>query len=284
MLENGRLDSLPSHSASLNDAHAAWQLKSISRYRFNVLDLLDMFGRKAIMYHLFADIDMTVIENFRQKAKREGNSLTVTAFLLKAIAVAQQEHRLSRTFYLPGLRMVTYVEPVAGFTVERLVDGAPAVFFGEIEEPQELSLKEIGSILKAYADRDIEVVPKLRQQKLFAEMPRPIRQVILRLAELFPYFRAKCMAATFGLSSLGALGVSAVCGPSVCTCVFGVGEVKDRVVVEGGKPVVKPIMTLALSFDQRILTSYEAARFFQDVLQLLEGGLDELKELKDCTD
>ncbi|MEZ4545791.1 MAG: hypothetical protein R3C24_18085 [Cyanobacteriota/Melainabacteria group bacterium] len=42
------------------------------------------------------------------------------------------------------------------------------------------------------------------------------------------------MRATFGLSSLGALGVKSAFGPSVCTSVFGVGKV-NRVVVQEAK-------------------------------------------------
>ena len=200
--------------------------------------------------------------------------MTVTAFILKAVAIAQKSHPLSRTFYLPGRRIVTYEDVVAGFTVERLVDNEPIVFFGEIEHADDKPLLELADELKEYSDGDLMSVKKLKEQILFAQMPWLVRQLIWCLGYWFPALRLLCMKATFGVSSLGALGVSLVCGPSVCTSVFGVGEVEERVVVRNGELAVRPIMTLALCFDQRVMDGAQAARFLRDVRLLLEGGLE----------
>lgn len=277
LLEHGRIDS---HHDNLNGSGSCRRrYRSTSRYRFNVLDLLNLFGQKAIIYHMFADLDMTRIRAYREKARLEGKRITITAFLLKAISMAQVEHPVSRTFFLPPLRAVTYNKIVAGFTVERMIDGSPAVFFGEIERPHEKSLEEIAGRLEEFAEDPIESVPKLRVQKLFAEMPVPLRQLVWHLGEWFPALRVKCSEATFGLSSLGALGIDSVCGPSVCTCVFGIGQLVEKVVAQDGTLVVKPLMTVALSFDQRVMSSYQAARFFEQVKELMEGELPELKAL-----
>jgi pyruvate/2-oxoglutarate dehydrogenase complex dihydrolipoamide acyltransferase (E2) component len=205
----------------------------------------------------------------------DGHKLTVTAFILKAAAIAQRSHPVSRTFYLPGRRLVTYEEVVAGFTVERLVDNEPIVFFGEIEHADDKPLTALADELKEYCDGDMMSVPKLKEQIQFARMPWLVRQVVWSLGYWFPALRLLCMKATFGLSSLGALGVSFVCGPSVCTSVFGVGEVEERVVVRNGDLAVRPIMTLSLSFDQRVMDGAQAARFLRDVRLLLEGGLEQ---------
>lgn len=79
------------------------------------------------------------------------------------------------------------------------------------------------------------------------------------------------MAATFGLSSLGALGADVAFGPSVCTAVFGVGAVADRAVVREGKIVIRPMLTLVLSYDQRVMDGGVAARFLGEVKGLLEA-------------
>jgi len=86
------------------------------------------------------------------------------------------------------------------------------------------------------------------------------------------------MKATFGLSSLGALGAGIACGPSVCTSTFGVGAVEERVVADQGNIAMKPIMTLALSYDQRAMDGAQAARFLHDVKELLEGKLNQFLE------
>lgn len=220
--------------------------------------------------YMLVDIDMSAIEENRTLHDLEGCHLTVTAYLIKAIAIAQMSHPVSRTFSLPFGRTVTYHDVVAGFTVERDVEGEPIVFFGEIEKPHMKSLEELAAALKTHATGDLMTVPKLRQQMIFATMPWLLRQIILWAGLCFPTLRLLCMGATFGLSSLGALGVSSVCGPSVCTAVFGVGAAQDQVVVRNGELVVRPIMSLSLSYDHNVMDCGEAARFMQTIKKLLE--------------
>ncbi|MBX9695752.1 MAG: 2-oxo acid dehydrogenase subunit E2 [Cyanobacteria bacterium] len=245
-----------------------------SRYRWNVLDMLMVIGGHAVSGHLFADIDMSVIEESRKKMEDEGTKVSVTAYILKAIAMAQTNHPLSRTFPLPFSQSVKFGDIVAGITVEREVDGKPIVFFGEIEEPQSKSVIDLARLLHDYAYGEIMSVDKLRQQVIFARLPQVIRRLVLLLGLCFPSCRLMCMGATFGLSSLGALGVTAVFGPSVCTCVFGVGAIEQRVVARNGKLVIRPMMTLTLSYDQTVFDGAPAARFLHDTKVLLENGLE----------
>ena len=251
-------------------AGESWHWKETSRYRRNVLDLLEIFGKKALTSYLFCDIDMSQVETLRQEFASSGQRVTITAFLLRAICLAQKSFPESRTFCFPGGRLVTFENIVAGFTVEREIEGVPIVFFGEIEAAHKKSLDQLTADLERYAHADIAQLPKLRQQKLFAEMPALLRWLILSLSYWFPAFRLKCMGATFGFSSLGSLGVSAATGPSVCTSVFGVGALVNRAVVKENKLTIKPMLTLSLSFDQRALNAGTAARFLAKVKELIE--------------
>lgn len=254
-------------------AHRSWQYSHSSRYRWNVLDLLELFGRKALTAHLLIDIDMEWAEQTRKRFEEIGQRVTVTAFLIKSISIAQKDYPASRTFALPGSRKITYEDVVAGFTVERMVDGEPIVFFGEIEQSQEKSLLELADALEKYSKTEIMELPKLRQQVSFAQMPWLLRQAVLNAASWLPQLRHMCMRATFGLSNLGSLGMTACFGPSVCTSVFGVGAVADRVIVRAGELKVGTMMTLALSFDQRAMDAEQAALFLRAVKLLMEGGL-----------
>lgn len=252
------------------DAQHGFEYRRSSCYRRNVLDLLHWFGGRAKTAYLFCDVDMQAIENDRQIHNVEGHSLTVTAYLIKAIAIAQLSHSISRTFCLPFGRLVTFNDVVAGFTVEREVAGEPIVFFAEIEKPHLKSLEELAAVLKEYATGDLFVVPKLRQQMIFARFPWFVRQIILLCGLCFPALRLVCMRATFGLSSLGSLGVAFVCGPSVCTSVFGVGAIESKVVVRNGELMVRPMMSLSLSYDLNVMGCEDAARFLQTIKNFLE--------------
>ncbi len=255
------------------DSNKSWHYSHRSPYRRNVLDLLELFGKKALTSHIVADVNMKWVNHILRCYESSGQRVTVTAILIKAISVAQKSHPAGRTFPLPGSRTVTYNDVVAGFTVERMVDGEAIVFFGEIEQSQEKSLPELALALESYARGDIMSLPKLRQQMLFSRMPGLLRRAVLIVASWIPCLRQMCMKSTFGLSNLGALGASACFGPSVCTSVFGVGAITDRVMARDGAIHIEPAMTLALSFDQRVMDAGQAALFLRDVKGLMEGVL-----------
>ncbi|MBS2005222.1 MAG: 2-oxo acid dehydrogenase subunit E2 [Cyanobacteria bacterium SZAS LIN-5] len=217
---------------------------------------------------------MSWAEDLKKKFAQKGEAITVTAMLLKAIAIAQKQCPSSRTIILPFGKVATLTDIVAGFTVERFIENGPVVFFGSIEAPDTKLLTDIMDELKDYKEADIDKHPQLNQQHQFTKVPWLIRQVVLCLGMVFPQIRLKISAATFGLSSLGKYGVCAVTGPCVSTSTFGVGMVEQRPVARNGKLEIHPMMTLSLSFDHRLIDGAAAARFLQDVRSLMEGGLE----------
>lgn len=224
--------------------------------------------------YLFCDIEMTWAESLRSRLLEQGHKVTVTAILLKAIAIAQRTHPLSRTCVLPWGRRVVFHNIIAGFTVERYIDSQPCVFFGKIDAPDTKPITDIAAELREYAEKDIADVPQLALEDRFNNMPWLVRRVILFLALRQPWLRLKCLGATFGLSSLGHMGVTAVTGPCVATSTFGVGAVEPRPVVRDGTVQVRQMLTLTLSFDHRVMDGAPAARFMQQVRSLLEGELE----------
>jgi hypothetical protein len=105
-------------------------------------------------------------------------------------------------------------------------------------------------------------------------MPWLFRRFILWLGLRYPSVRLKYLGATFGMSSIGKWGAKALIPPCVSTSTFGIGEIEQRAVVRDGKIVVRPMMTITLNFDHRIIDGGPAARFVGDVKRLLEGGLE----------
>jgi len=239
-------------------------------YRNIVLELLQVFGKRARTAHLFVDVDMSRVQASRHFHEKSGHHLTLTAYLLKAISLAQINHPISRTQYLNPFTQVTFDEVAAGFTVEREVDGEMIVFFGEIEEPTQKSLEEIGDILHSYSHDDLASLPRLQEQMKFARLPSFAQDMIMLLGMLMPALRLRLQKATFGLSSLGALGITVACGPSVCTSVFGVGRVEERPVVADGEIKIRSYLCLALSYDQKVMDGRQAAAFLTQTKEILE--------------
>src|SRR5262249_24203429 len=77
---------------------------------------------------------------------------------------------------------------------------------------------------------------------------------------------------TFTVSNLGMLGVDnfiAIINPPQCA-ILAVGQVAPRVVPHGEGIAVRPMMTMSLSADHRVVDGAIAARFLQEVKKLLE--------------
>ena len=243
------------------------------RSRWNILDLIGFLRGGSVATYLFTDIDMSWEEKTRLDFYEQGVKATITAFLIKAIGIAQRSHPDSRTALMPWGQTLVMEDIVAGFTCEKEVPGGQAVYVGVIKNPDTKSLVQISSELRDYATKNIEDVPQLDLEERFNHMPWLIRRIILAAGLFLPWIRFRYMPASFGISSLGKFGVTALIPPCVNTSTFGVGKVEERAVVRNGQIEVRPMMTLTLNFDHRLIDGAPAARFLTDVQKLIEGGL-----------
>lgn len=77
--------------------------------------------------------------------------------------------------------------------------------------------------------------------------------------------------ATFTISNLGMFGVDAftaiIMPPQAA--ILAVGRIADRVVPVDGKPGIRPMMTLTLSSDHRVVDGARAAEFLRDVTEAI---------------
>jgi pyruvate dehydrogenase E2 component (dihydrolipoamide acetyltransferase) len=77
--------------------------------------------------------------------------------------------------------------------------------------------------------------------------------------------------ATFTISNLGMYNVDAfnaiISPPQVA--ILAVGRIADRVVPVDGKPAIRPMMTLTLSADHRVIDGARAAMFLRDVAEAI---------------
>jgi pyruvate dehydrogenase E2 component (dihydrolipoamide acetyltransferase) len=77
---------------------------------------------------------------------------------------------------------------------------------------------------------------------------------------------------TFTISNLGMLNVdsfTAIITPPQ-SAILAVGRIADRVVAVNGQPAVRPMMSLTLSSDHRVIDGTGAARFLNDLVIALE--------------
>jgi pyruvate dehydrogenase E2 component (dihydrolipoamide acetyltransferase) len=84
---------------------------------------------------------------------------------------------------------------------------------------------------------------------------------------------ADLSAGTFTISNLGMFKVdsfTAIITPPQAA-ILAVGAVADRVVAIGGKPAVRPMMTLSLSNDHRVVDGARSAAFLNDVVEAIRA-------------
>lgn len=108
---------------------------------------------------------------------------------------------------------------------------------------------------------------RLSLQQL-AEMSRELAEKAQK-KKLFPL---DYEGGTFTVSNLGMFGVDsflAIINPPQCA-ILAVGQVAPRVVAHDQSIAVRPMMTMTLSADHRIVDGAIAARFLQEVKKLLE--------------
>jgi len=76
---------------------------------------------------------------------------------------------------------------------------------------------------------------------------------------------------TFTISNLGMFGVDAFTAIIIPpqTAILAVGAIADRVVPVDGRPGVRPMMTLTLSSDHRVVDGARAAEFLRDLVEAI---------------
>jgi pyruvate dehydrogenase E2 component (dihydrolipoamide acetyltransferase) len=84
---------------------------------------------------------------------------------------------------------------------------------------------------------------------------------------------ADLASGTFTISNLGMFGVDAFTAIIIPpqAAILAVGAIADRVVPVDGLPAVRPMMTLTLSSDHRVVDGARAAEFLRDLVEAIRN-------------
>jgi pyruvate dehydrogenase E2 component (dihydrolipoamide acetyltransferase) len=167
--------------------------------------------------------------------------LTITDLLVSIIARTLARHPEMNSSWIDG---GLHHNPDVNISVAMAVEGG--VVAPVIHSADQLSLAEI-----AVQRRDLS--ERARSAKL-----RP----------------AEITGGTFTISNLGMFEVdefTAIITPPQAA-ILAVGRIADRVVAVNGQPVVRPMMTMTLSSDHRVVDGTRAAQFMRDVVNDIVRG------------
>ena len=192
-------------------------------------------------FFLLREVDASRLEGWRETVRRrEGyEGVTHTDLLVRLCAATLREHPRVNASWRDG-QLVGNDDVNIGIAVA-IEDGlvAPVVHGADT-----LGLDEI-------AARRSDLVAAAREGRL---QPKDVA------------------GGTFTISNLGMYGVDAflaiVNEPQAA--ILAVGRIADRVVAMDGRPEVRPTMTLALSFDHRVVDGARGAQFLHTLASLVE--------------
>jgi pyruvate dehydrogenase E2 component (dihydrolipoamide acetyltransferase) len=189
--------------------------------------------------------DITDLEAFRkQQSESKGPKLTVTAFVLRASAVALREFpNFNASIDLAGGRLILK----RYYHIGVAVDTEGGLLVPVLRDVDKKHVRELAEELNALAQR-------ARERKL-------------ETAEL--------KGGTFTITNLGGIGGTAftpiINYPEVA--ILGLSRSRLEPVVRGGQIVPRLMLPLSLSYDHRVIDGAAAARFTRRLAELLENPL-----------
>jgi pyruvate dehydrogenase E2 component (dihydrolipoamide acetyltransferase) len=191
--------------------------------------------------------DITELEAFRKQQEGKGPKLTVTAFALKAAAIALQQFPQFNTSLDQGAGQLVFKRY---YHLGVAVDTERGLLVPVIRNVDIKSIQELAAELTDLAER-------ARQKKLAAEDMR---------------------GGTFTITNLGGIGGTGftpiVNYPEVA--ILGLSRSRWQPVVQAAQVVPRLLLPLSLSYDHRVLDGADAARFTRRIAELLERPLEML--------
>jgi pyruvate dehydrogenase E2 component (dihydrolipoamide acetyltransferase) len=192
-------------------------------------------------FYLSREVDAGRLNAWRESARRRPGyeRVTHTDLLVKLAAVALDRHRRVNAAWRDG-SIVDNPQVNIGIAVA-VEDGlvVPVVHdAGRLE-------------LRAIAARRVELVDAARGGRLRAD---------------------DVAGGTFTISNLGMYGVDAFTAilNAPQAAILAVGRIADRIVPIAGRPGVRPMCTLTLSFDHRVVDGARGAEFLDTLAELVE--------------
>ena len=192
-------------------------------------------------FSIVRNLDATNLAAHKKETKANSSAnITFTDLLVKYAASSLKEHPRVNASLIDG-KLIKNLAINIGIAVAT-EDG---LIVPVIHNADELSLEEI-------TERRKELVARTQEGKL-------------RSGDLD--------AGTFTISNLGMFDVdsfNAIINPPQ-SAILAVGKIIDQVVPMDGKPVIRPMLKINLSFDHRVIDGARGAHFLQTLSNLIEN-------------
>lgn len=217
------------------------EVRPLSAMRRTIGERMAKSKQSAPHFYLSVDVDMTEVKKKRAALLESEEAIvpSLNDFILWASAQAlKQFPALNSAYTSEGIQLFSDINIGIAVALEE------GLVVPVIRNADRLAIPEL-------ARRSRDLVEKAQRKKLF------------------PHDYG---GGTFTVSNLGMLGIDsfvAIINPPQCA-ILAVGQVAPRVVPYGEGIAIRPMMTMTLSCDHRVVDGAIAARFLRQVKELLE--------------
>ncbi|MCD6415152.1 MAG: 2-oxo acid dehydrogenase subunit E2 [Planctomycetes bacterium] len=235
----------PERRIRLADVEAAAQgagarRVELSKMRRTIAQRMTLSKQTAPHFYLSGEVQMDAVQDFITGFRAEtGQRVTVTAVLVKALALALKAHpRLNARYDDGGVALGQ------GCNVGVAVATEDGLFVPVIRDADEKDLLQIASELGVLGES-------------------------ARRGSLLPQ---QYEGGSITLTNLGMYGVAsflAIINPPE-SCIVAVGAITQKPIVREGEIVVAGMMNVSLSADHRVIDGAQAGEFFRTLRELLE--------------
>ena len=254
----------------------SYQLVPFPRIRRLMVDG-GRLGRQKHLIHGLVEIDITDARRMlREHRKSTGEAISLTAFLIRCLGRAVDEHRSLHAYRTWGGKLVIHKDVDVNTMFEVEVDGCKVIRPHIIRAANRKSAKEIHDEI-----RDFQMNHANGREAKFVErivlLPGFIRRGFLRYLLKHPRM-SKEMNGTVSLTAVGMFGMGAGWGIPVTnhTLQITLGGISEKPVLVDGRLENRKNLCVTITLDHDIVDGAPAARFIHTLKKLVEntGGMD----------
>jgi pyruvate dehydrogenase E2 component (dihydrolipoamide acetyltransferase) len=209
-------------------------------HRKVIADRLSLSARTAVHVPITMEVDMTAATKLKNDLQEVGTKVSFTDIIVKIVAIALAEFPRANSMLL-GEELRTMDDVNIGIAVGLEEDLLVPV----IKNASSLSLVEISRSAK-------DLIERARNHTLTSK---------------------EMIGGTFTVSNLGMFGDVILFAPVINppeTAILGIGRANSKPIAIDGAIAVRPIVTLTLVFDHRVIDGMYATKFLQRVKELLQ--------------
>lgn len=260
-----------------------YEIVVLPESRLATLDLGRLYKDKHYMFGLL-EVDVTLARQAARALRSQGESVSFTAWMIKAIGNAIARNRHAQSIAYGKNRNIVFEGVDIAIPVEKLVDGTPVPIPLLVKDANTKTARAIQEEIDAARNQSMVneqdfILGKHQLSRaslrVYYALPQWVRLILMRWLLRNP-FRAKRHAGTAIVATVNAVGRSAgwiLTTRNMHSLAISFGSITKKPWVVEGEVKIREIMHLTVTFDHDVIDGMPARRFTQDLVSHLEKGI-----------